>query len=219
MLASVTGRPAPEVLADAAAAIARGELVVMPTDTVYGLAADPFDPAATARLFAVKQRPAALVLPVLVPDREAAPELADGWPDAAEALVQAFWPGPLTIILAARPAARLRLGGTPAVSTTVGLRQPDHPVALALLRATGPLAVTSANLTGHAPALTAADAARQFGDEAAVYVDAGPAPGGIASTVIDLGRSGSTRPRVVRAGAIEEDQLARALAQAIGRSA
>jgi tRNA threonylcarbamoyl adenosine modification protein (Sua5/YciO/YrdC/YwlC family) len=177
----------------------------MPTDTVYGLAADPFSAEATDRLFAAKRRPRQLALPVLVGDRDQAGPLVEDWPPAAEALAQGFWPGPLTIVVAADRRAGLRLGARPG---TVGLRQPDHPAALALLRLTGPLAVTSANLSGDRPALTVPDAVRQFGRQVAVYVDAGRAAGGVASTVVDL--SGGSL-RLVREGGIGRGQLVRAL--------
>ncbi|MDR1441579.1 MAG: threonylcarbamoyl-AMP synthase [Bifidobacteriaceae bacterium] len=204
MLASVTPPP-PHVLADAARAIGQGLLVVLPTDTVYGLAADPFQKAATSRLFAAKGRPKDLALPVLVADRAAARELVADWPEQAETLARAFWPGPLTIILPARPTPRLHLGST---SGTVGLRQPDHPATLALLRRTGPLAVSSANQSGQPPVLTAADAVQVFGPAVAVYVDGGQAPGPVASTVVDLtGRE----VRLVRAGPVSQDDLMAAL--------
>jgi tRNA threonylcarbamoyl adenosine modification protein (Sua5/YciO/YrdC/YwlC family) len=209
---SVTGD-----LGAAVGAVARGELIVMPTDTVYGVAANPFDPAATARLFAAKRRPQTLALPVLVADRVAAKALVADWPEAAEALVEAFWPGPLTLVLAAKKNAGLHLGGS---GDTVGLRQPDHPAALALLRATGPLAVTSANRSGEPPATTAADAVRQFAGHLSVHVDAGPAPGGVPSTVVDLagGDPAGGGLLVLREGGIGGRPLAEAVARRPGRA-
>jgi tRNA threonylcarbamoyl adenosine modification protein (Sua5/YciO/YrdC/YwlC family) len=197
-------------LADAADAIGRGGLVVMPTDTVYGVAADPFNPSATERLFEVKRRPADLVLPVLVADAAQARRLAGAWPEDAEALASAFWPGPLTVIVPAAAPPALHLGGA---GGTVGLRQPAHPAALALLRLTGPLAVSSANVSGAPPAVTAADAARQLGDGVALYLDAGRAGGQTVSSVVDL----SAGPmRLTRAGGIGQAELETALGRARG---
>ncbi|MDR2564573.1 MAG: threonylcarbamoyl-AMP synthase [Bifidobacteriaceae bacterium] len=213
MLVTSTDTPATGDLSDAAAAVARGELIVIPTDTVYGLGANPFDAAATARLFAAKARPTDMPLPVLVADLAAARTLAAEWPQAAERLAQAFWPGPLTIIVAAAPSAGLRLGGS---GRTVGLRQPDHPTALALLKATGPLAVTSANRSGEPPATTAADAVRQLGPAVAVCVDAGRAPGEVPSTVVDLS---GPEPLVLREGGIGQAELRGALGGRAGRPA
>jgi tRNA threonylcarbamoyl adenosine modification protein (Sua5/YciO/YrdC/YwlC family) len=213
MLVTWTDTPATGDLSDAAAAVARGELIVIPTDTVYGLGADPANAQATARVFEVKRRARELPLPVLVADCETAQSLAAHWPEAAERLARAFWPGPLTIVVAATPAAGLRLGGS---GRTVGLRQPGHSTALALLAATGPLAVTSANRSGEPPAATAADAVRQLGAAAAVYLDAGRAPGGVPSTVVDLS---GPEPRVLRDGGIGQAELAGAIGRRAGRLA
>ncbi|MDR2454086.1 MAG: threonylcarbamoyl-AMP synthase [Bifidobacteriaceae bacterium] len=201
----------PAGLARAAQAIASGGLVVIPTDTVYGVAANPRDQAAAARLFAAKGRPAHLALPVLVPDAAAAAGLAARLGPAAAALMAAFWPGPLTLVVEADPAAALHLGGPAGARGTIALRQPDHPAALALLRLTGPLAVTSANLSGQPPALTCAEALRQLGGAVAVGLEAGVARGGKASTIVDLARGGCA---VLRPGAVPAGAVRRALAAA-----
>ncbi|WP_265521991.1 L-threonylcarbamoyladenylate synthase [Oerskovia flava] len=186
---------------EAVNAIGRGGLVVLPTDTVYGIGADAFDADAVAALLAAKGRGRQMPPPVLVPDARTLDGLATAVPDGARALVEAFWPGGLTVILQAQPSLAWDLGET---RGTVALRMPDHEAALALLRRTGPLAVSSANATGH-PAALDVDAARaQLGDAVAVYLDGGTAPGGVASTIVDA--TGPTL-RVVRAGAISLEAL------------
>lgn len=188
-------------LDEAVNAIARGALVVLATDTVYGVAADAFTPDAVAALLAAKGRGRQLPPPVLIGDVRTLDGLAADVPDAARALVEAFWPGGLTIICRAQPSLAWDLGET---RGTVALRMPDHPAALALLRRTGPLAVSSANLTGRPAALTATEAFDQLGDAVVVYLDSGAAPGGVASTIVDATGDGL---RLVRAGAIELDAL------------
>lgn len=191
---------------EAVHATSRGELVVLPTDTVYGIGADAFTPAAVRALLAAKGRGPQAPPPVLVPDARTLDGLATGVPGAARALAAAFWPGALTIIVTAQPTLTWDLGET---HGTVALRVPDHPVALAVLRRTGPLAVSSANLTGQPPATTAAEALAQLGEAVAVYVDGGPTPGSTSSTIVD---ATGERLRLVRAGAIPADEL-RAVAE------
>ncbi|WP_233565620.1 L-threonylcarbamoyladenylate synthase [Cellulomonas sp. PhB143] len=186
---------------EAVHAISRGELVVLPTDTVYGIGADAFQPDAVAALLAAKGRGRQMPPPVLVPDLRTLDGLATAVPDGARALAETFWPGGLTIICAAQPSLAWDLGET---RGTVALRMPDHPAARALLRRTGPLAVSSANRTGRPAALDAADAVGQLGASVAVYLDGGTVPGGVASTIVD-----ATGPalRVVREGAISLEAL------------
>lgn len=188
-------------LDEAVNAVARGALVVLPTDTVYGIGADAFTPEAVATLLAAKGRDRQMPPPVLVPDVRTLDGLATDVPVAVRALVAEFWPGGLTIICRAQPSLAWDLGET---RGTVALRMPDHPAALALLRRTGPLAVSSANRTGRPAALTAADAFDQLGDAVAVYLDAGTVPGGVASTILDATGAGL---RLVRAGAIDLSTL------------
>ncbi len=192
-------------IADALAAVRRGELIVFPTDTVYGIGAAPDDPAATARLFDAKRRPPDLTLPVLIASREVAASLAR-FDDRADRLARAFWPGPLTLVLP-RAGASLTwdLGGD---AETIGLRVPSHPLALAVLSAAGPLATSSANRSGEPPAGTCDDLHATFGDLVAVYLCQEEPLVGSASTVIDL-----THPdvRVVRAGALDADRIAQLL--------
>lgn len=189
--------------------LARGGLVVLPTDTVYGIAADAFSPPAVAALLAAKGRGRQMPPPVLVPDVRTVDGLCDAVPDAARDLMTAFWPGALTVICRAQPSLAWDLGET---RGTVAVRMPDHPAALAVLRRTGPLAVSSANRTGRPAALTAAEARDQLGDAVGLYLDGGPAPGGVASTIVDA-TGGDLR--VVRAGALSVEQLA-AVAPVVG---
>jgi L-threonylcarbamoyladenylate synthase len=193
-------------------AIQRGDLVVVPTDTVYGLAANAFDANAVARLLAAKGRDRQSPPPVLIPSAQTMAGLAIDVPEVANRLAQAFWPGALTMILHAQPSLHWDLGET---RGTVALRVPDHKIALALLEETGPLAVSSANLTGEPAATTGAKAADYLGESVEVYLDSGPSPKGEASTILDLTRvttnaDGETTGtiRIVRQGALTREQIA-----------
>lgn len=185
---------------EAVNALARGGLVVLPTDTVYGIGADAFTPPAVAALLAAKGRGRQMPPPVLVPDARTLDGLCVDVPQEVRALVEAFWPGGLTVICRSQPSLAWDLGET---HGTVAVRMPDHPAALAVLRRTGPLAVSSANRTGEPAALTAAEAERQLGTTVHVYLDGGPVPGGVASTIVDA----TDGLRVVRDGAISADRL------------
>ena len=201
-MSSVIDCSGPDALAEgtrfAAAALRRGEIVVLPTDTVYGVAADAFSAPAVQLLLEAKGRGRDVPPPVLVPEPRTLDGLATDVPAYARRLVEEFWPGPLTVVLQAQPTLLWDLGET---NGTVAIRMPDNEVALALLRETGPLAVTSANLHGQPAALSAADAKEQLGDDVAVYLDGGPARGGVASTIVDCTKE---RPIVLRRGAIDD---------------
>lgn len=186
-------------------ALQHGELAVIPTDTVYGVAADAFDPAAVAALLAAKGRTRQKPPPVLIGSPEALDGLAVDVPDEVRAAVSRFWPGGLTVILRAQPSLSWDLGDT---YGTVALRMPDDELALELLRGTGPLAVSSANLTGQPPAATAAEAQDQLGARVEIYLEHGPAAGGVPSTIVDATGDGF---RVVRAGALPAETLAEVL--------
>lgn len=189
----------------AADAALRGEAVVLPTDTVYGIGTRPDDATATARLFALKGRPEKLELPVLVPSVGAARALAQ-FDERASALGGRFWAGPLTLVLPRTETSRAwKLGGD---EETIGVRMPHHPLALAVLGYTGPLAVTSANRSGK-PTPSTCDGVREvFGDRVAVYLcDASPLAGA-ASTVVDLAHG---EPRFLRVGALATDEVLSAL--------
>ncbi|GAB3631244.1 hypothetical protein GCM10027421_05970 [Microbacterium shaanxiense] len=192
-------------------AIARGELIVMPTDTVYGVAADAFTPAAVQRLLDAKGRGRDQPPPVLVAGQAALAALVEEIPEPVQRLVDEFWPGGLTIVLPAQPSLAWDLGDT---LGTVAVRMPDQRVALELLEETGPLAVSSANLTGKAAAISAQDAEEMLGDSVSVYLDGGMSETGVASTIIDatsLVRRGADtaepRIRLLREGAVTMKQL------------
>jgi tRNA threonylcarbamoyl adenosine modification protein (Sua5/YciO/YrdC/YwlC family) len=188
-------------------AIGRGELVVLPTDTVYGVAADAFDPGAVARLLEAKGRGRQSPPPVLVAGLTTLRALVADVPEVVERLVEEFWPGGLTIVLPSQPSLTWDLGET---RGTVAVRMPAHRIALELLEETGPLAVSSANLTGKAAAIAADDAQGMLGDSVSVYLDGGPSATGIASTIIDAtSLVGGAEPviRVLRDGAIDRARL------------
>lgn len=186
-------------------AIGRGDLVVIPTDTVYGLAADAFNPGAVQKLIDAKGRTRQSPPPVLIPGIPTLDALAEAVPDEVRALVAKFWPGGLTVIVAANSSLAWDLGDT---RGTVALRMPDNRIALELLSETGPLAVSSANLTGRPAATTAEEAEAMLGDSVAVYLDGGPA-GTVASTIVDATALGSPdgKLRIVREGAIPSEDI------------
>jgi tRNA threonylcarbamoyl adenosine modification protein (Sua5/YciO/YrdC/YwlC family) len=188
-------------------AIGTGELVVIPTDTVYGVAADAFSPAAVQRLLDAKGRDRTAPPPVLVPGIPTLDALAEVVPDEARALVAEFWPGGLTIVLRARRTLDWDLGET---RGTVALRMPSHPIALELLAETGPLAVSSANATGEPAATTAAAAEAMLGDAVAVYLEAGPG-GETGSTIVDATglESPAGKLRILRSGVIPDAEIVR----------
>lgn len=188
-------------------AIQRGRLVVFPTDTVYGLAADAFDPDAVARLLTAKGRGREMPPPVLVSTATTLDALATRVPDYARTLVAAFWPGPLTLVCHQQTSLRWDLGDT---RGTVAIRMPDHELAREILDRTGPLAVSSANLTGRPAATDADQAMEMLGDRVAVVVDGGPTPGATPSTIVD---ATGDRPRLLRLGALSVERLDRALAE------
>ena len=190
-----------EGVAKAAAAVRDGQVVVLPTDTVYGIGADAFSPEAVASVLAAKGRGREMPPPVLVPSARTVDGLAAEVPAWAHDLIRAFWPGPLTLVLKAQSSLMWDLGET---NGTVALRMPEDDVALALLSEVGPMAVTSANLTGQPPATTVVDAATQLGAAVAVYLDGGPTTGTEVSTILDCT---GDRYVVLRAGAISEEQL------------
>ena len=171
-----------EILSSALAAVADGDLVGIPTDTLYGIAADPFNPDALDRIFIAKGRPGIKPLAILVADLEQALELG-AFGERGLELAEEHWPGALTLVVPKLKSVPDWIGDND--RRTLGLRCPDHPVALEFLRASGPLAVTSANISGRPAVLTAESARNLFGDDVAVYLD-GEAVGGSASTIIDL---------------------------------
>ena len=189
-------------IAAAGRAVQRGQLVVLPTDTVYGLGADAFSAQAVTKLLAAKGRGRQMPPPVLVSAKTTLDALAVGVPEWAEALVEAFWPGPLTLVLRQQPSLSWDLGET---RGTVAVRMPDHEVALQLLGRTGPMAVSSANRTGLPPAQTADDAEAMLSESVRVILDAGPTPGPVPSTIVDC--TSPERGRVLRLGAAPLERL------------
>jgi L-threonylcarbamoyladenylate synthase len=182
-------------------AVGSGDLVVLPTDTVYGIGADAFKSWSVTNLLNAKGRGRHMPPPVLVGSRHTLDGLVTRMPPAARDLVEAFWPGALTIIVEQAPTLQWDLGDT---GGTVAVRMPLHPVALEVLRATGPMAVSSANLTGEPAAITAEQARDQLSYKVSVYLEAGECPRPVPSTIIDLT---GDRPKIVRAGAISTDQI------------
>lgn len=186
---------------EAADAVRRGELVVLPTDTVYGVGADAFTPEAVSALLAAKARGRDMPVPVLVSSESMLSGIVADLPDAATRLTSDFWPGGLTIIVEHAPSLAWDLGES---LGTVAVRMPLHPVALELIAETGPLAVSSANVSG-SPAATTADEARdQLGDSVAVYLDGGTCADAVPSTIVDL--TGDT-PYVRREGVVLLEDL------------
>lgn len=189
-------------------ALGRGGLVVLPTDTVYGIAADAFTPEAVDALLMAKGRGRQSPPPVLIPDTATLGALAAHVTAPVRAMAEAFWPGPLTIVLDANPSLSWDLGDT---GGTVALRIPNHPLTLELLRETGPLAVSSANKTGEPAANRVSEAQDMLGDEVDIYLDAGLADGdGVASTIVDatgITAEGGTL-RILREGGITKAALA-----------
>ena len=185
----------------ASLAVQRGQLIVIPTDTVYGIAADAFDADAVAALLAAKGRGREMPPPVLVSTATTLDALAVDVPDYARALVKEFWPGPLTVVCTQQSSLRWDLGDS---RGTVAVRMPDHEVALELLARTGPLAVSSANKTGQFPATDADVAEEMLGEYVALVVDSGPTFKTEASTIVDV----TTSPgRILRQGALSLEQL------------
>ncbi len=196
------GRPDAGVIAEAAAVIRAGGLVVLPTETVYGVAAALLDEAAIEKIYSAKGRPSHKPLPVLISDASQVRAAVRHVPRAARRLMEMFWPGPLTIVMDAAPAVPLAVT---AATGTVGVRMPDDELALGLMRQAGvPLACTSANLSGD-PSASGVDAiAGGFISRVDLVLDGGETPIGIPSTVVDL--TGAA-PRLIRAGSIAADDI------------
>jgi L-threonylcarbamoyladenylate synthase len=192
-------------LAAAVTAVRRGQLVVLPTDTVYGVGVDAFDSDGVQRLLDAKGRGRDMPPPVLISTDTTLEALATELPGWASGLVAEYWPGPLTIVCRQQPSLRWDLGET---RGTVAIRMPDHEAALDLLGRTGPLAVSSANNTGHPAATTADEAEEMLGWGVEVILDGGTSNGSVASTIVDCT---GTRPRVLREGAISVAELTKVL--------
>ena len=192
-------------IAAAVGTLKAGRLVVMPTDTVYGIGADAFDSAAVAALLSAKGRGRDMPVGVLVGSWHTIEGLVYAMPEGAHDLIRAFWPGALSLVVTQAPSLQWDLGDA---RGTVMLRMPLHPVAIELLREVGPMAVSSANISGHAPAVDAGEARSQLGDLVEVYLDAGQSAQQAASTIVDL--TGDTA-RVLRAGPVSAERIAEVL--------
>jgi L-threonylcarbamoyladenylate synthase len=202
-LLDVTGDGRSAAVERAVDVLRAGDLVVLPTDTMYGLAADAFSLDGTTRAFAAKQRGRELPLSVLVRSPKQLAGLTTRVPEFAERLIAAYWPGPLTLVLTVEPNLRWDIGAT---AGTVSVRMPLDEVALAVVRGVGPVAITGANLTGQAAATTAVTARERFGDAVRLYLDDGVREAAGGSTIVDLTRG---RPRVLRVGSLAADEVLR----------
>ncbi len=185
----------------AIAAAKRGDLVVLPTDTVYGLGTDAFSQKGPQKLMAAKGRDRNMPIPVLVGHVKALDGLAQRVDGVTKSLAEAFWPGALTIVVNAQPTLRWDLGET---NQTVALRMPLNPIAIELLNAVGPMAVSSANKTGQSPATNVEEAIAQLGEVVTIYLDGGQTPGNIASTIVDVS---SGEIKLLRQGAIPLEEI------------
>jgi L-threonylcarbamoyladenylate synthase len=190
----------PRWLQEALAVLEGQGLVAFPTDTVYGVGARVFDGVAVARIYEVKGRPEDKSIAVLMASEGELGSLAADVPDGVRRLAAAYWPGPLTIIVR----RRLEIPSEVSAVDTIGVRVPDHPIALALLRAAGPLATSSANPSGAPNSTTADQVAKALGDRIELVIDGGVAPGGSPSTVADCS---GPEPRILREGPISGDEI------------
>ena len=194
-----------EAISSATAAVKSGRLVVLPTDTVYGIGADAFDASAVAALLEAKGRGRDMPVGVLVGSWHTIDGLVYTVPDSTRELIRAFWPGALSLVVEQAPSLQWDLGDA---RGTVMVRMPLHPVAIDLLRQTGPMAVSSANISGEAPATTAQEAQRQLGDLVDVYLDSGSSAQQAASTIVDVT---GPAPRILREGPVSVAAIAAAL--------
>ncbi|MBC3186198.1 threonylcarbamoyl-AMP synthase [Corynebacterium sp. zg-331] len=205
IVSCMDARTRAQIIAAAAQRAREGALVVLPTDTLYGIGADAFNNEAVAALLATKRRGSDYPVPVLVGSWDTLAGLVDSLSQTARTLVEAFWPGGLSLVVRQAPSLPWNLGDT---QGTVMVRMPNHPVALQLLREVGPMAVSSANLHGHQPPITAGEARRQLGDAVDTYLDAGRATVGKPSTIVDLT---AQEPVILREGALSAGRIAEAL--------
>jgi L-threonylcarbamoyladenylate synthase len=199
-----------DAIQTAAHSVSSGELVVLPTDTVYGLGADAFDAVAVADLLRVKGRGREFPVPVLVGSWSTLDGLVSAVDARTRDLVEAFWPGGLTLVVRHAPSLSWDLGDA---QGTVAVRMPLHPVAIELLEKTGPMAVSSANRHGEPAAQTAIEAQEQLGDDVAVYLEDGKVPGGVASTIVDVTAG---RPQILRLGALSVEELRAVVPDIVG---
>ena len=201
----------PETLALATKLVKRGEVVVIPTDTVYGIACDPFSEQAIEKIFQAKRRPHTKALQVLLPSVESIAELSLKLPSPLDVLAEAFLPGAFSPICEAQEECGLATVHEDGALRTQGVRVPDSEASRRVLQATGPVAASSANISGMPSAQTAQEAYAQLGDSVALYVDAGPTPGPVASTVVEADCAGEDGIRILRVGVIPETAVRKVL--------
>jgi L-threonylcarbamoyladenylate synthase len=190
----------PNMTSRALEVLRAGGLVAFPTDTVYGLGALAFDVKAVESIYIAKDRPIEKAIPVLVGEIKDTEKVVSEFPYAARKLISRFWPGPLTCIIPKNPTLPEAISAT----STVGVRMPDHAIARVLLRFAGPLAVTSANISGKENPSTAEEVFAQLGGRIELIIDGGKTPGGVPSTVVDCSTS---QPTILRVGPISEEQI------------
>ncbi|HZC70856.1 MAG TPA: L-threonylcarbamoyladenylate synthase [Jatrophihabitans sp.] len=200
----------PDAIKVAANSVGDGDLVVLPTDTVYGIGADAFQPAAVSELLRAKGRGRGMPVPVLVGSWSTIDGLVNLVDARTRSLIEAFWPGGLTLVVRHAPSLSWDLGDS---DGTVAVRMPLHPVAIELLETTGPMAVSSANRHGKPAAQTAAEARDQLGDDVTVYLEDGQALGGVASTIVDVT---GARARILRVGAVDAHALREVVPDIVG---
>ncbi len=189
-----------QALEIATVTLQNGGLIAFPTDTVYGLACDAFNTVAIEEIYQIKGRDFAKAIPIMVGEFDQILKVAEVVDERSKILIDHFWPGALTVILPKRQELPYRVSQ----SSTIGIRMPDHPFCLDLLRKTGPLAVTSANLSGNPDALSANDVIRQLNEKIQIIIDGGKSTGGMPSTIVDC----SMRPaRIIREGAIQSAEI------------
>jgi L-threonylcarbamoyladenylate synthase len=194
----------PQAIPQALEILQAGGLVAFPTDTVYGVGALAYDEKAVESIYAAKQRPVEKAIPVLIGDREDLSKVAENIPVSALRLISRFWPGPLTVLVPKKPS----LPAVVSATSTVGVRVPDHEVAQALLRITGPMAVTSANISSQPSPTTAEEVYEQLGGRIALILDGGRTPGGVPSTLVDCT---GDELQVLREGPLSKEQLLNAI--------
>jgi L-threonylcarbamoyladenylate synthase len=190
----------PHAMPRAIEVLQSGGLVAFPTDTVYGVGALAFDQTAVKSIFIAKDRPVEKAIPILIGDLEQLAKVANVIPEIALKLAAHFWPGPLTLVIPKHPELSETVSGGP----TVGVRIPNHPVARALLNLAGPMAVTSANISGQPSPITAKEVLAQLGGRIALILDGGITPGGVPSTVVDCAGG---EPKILRDGPIPKSEI------------
>jgi L-threonylcarbamoyladenylate synthase len=200
MITKIIPADATETIQLALNVLQTGGLVAFPTDTVYGVGSLAFNGQAVESIYTAKDRPAEKAIPILIGDMDDLPKVASSVPDMAEKFARRFWPGPLTLVVPKMST----LPDTVSATNTVAVRVPDHLVARTLLRATGPMAVTSANISGQTSPVTADGVFTQLGGRITLIIDGGPTPGGVPSTLVDCN---GTYPVILREGPISLQEL------------